>query len=402
VAEDNALRLIPKPGFENARSLSLPGSAHSQRQPRRRRLLTISFVACVILPAFLAAIYYAFIASDRYVSGAGFAVRGMDSSIGTDFLGAFTGLANVGSTASDSYILLEFLESRDLVEKLEKDFPLREAYGGSAADFLYRLDPGLDIEHVVEYWADRIHTTFDNNSGIISFQVEAFRPEDAARISELVLSYCRTLVNELSANARRDAVAYAEGEVERAETRLRTALEELRQFRVEENALDPGRIAQLQIEIVGGLEKELAETRARISALQGAVDENSPAMRTLRRHAEALEKEIADMNAQANQGQDSAGDDASALSGLLAAYETLEVERNFAQQAYTSALSSLERARVEADRQQRYLAVFSQSLVPEYPLYPRRVLNSFLVLAGLTLMWGIGVLVFYSVRDHIS
>ncbi|WEX10246.1 lipopolysaccharide biosynthesis protein [Chelativorans sp. AA-79] len=399
MAEDNTVRLVPRPGFEKGEALSLSEGERSRRKPRRR-LLAASFLLCVLLPALLAAAYYAFIASDRYVAGAGFAVRGMDSSMGTDFLGAFTGLANVGSTASDSYILLEFLESRDLVEKLERAFPLQAAYSGPVADFLYRLDPELDIEHRVEYWADRIHTTFDNNSGIVTFRVEAFRPEDAARIAELVLSYCKTLVNELSASARADAVAYAEGEVERAEARLRAALEELRRFRVEENALDPGRIAQLQIEIVGGLEKELAETRARISALQGAVDSNSPAMRTLRRHAEALEKEIADMNVQASQG--GSAEDPSALSGLLAAYETLEVERNFAQQAYTSALSSLERARVEADRQQRYLAVYSQPLVPEYPLYPRRLLNSLLILAALALVWGIGALVAYSVRDHVS
>lgn len=64
-----------------------------------------------------------------------------------------------------------------------------------------------------------------------------------------------------------------------------------------------------------------------------------------------------------------------ALTGQLATYETLEVERNFAQQAYTSALSSLEKARVEADRQERYLAVYSTPAVPQYPLYPRRILG---------------------------
>ena len=72
----------------------------------RRRLLSLSFVVCVFLPALLAAIYYTAIASDRYVSSAGFTVRGMDAGVGGDLLGAVTGLASAGSTTSDSYILL--------------------------------------------------------------------------------------------------------------------------------------------------------------------------------------------------------------------------------------------------------------------------------------------------------
>ncbi|WP_134497416.1 lipopolysaccharide biosynthesis protein [Microvirga pakistanensis] len=398
MADDKPRRIIPLPG-KGGEALSLAPSAGLRPQTLRRRILAISFVVCVLVPTFLGALYFTFIASDRYVAGAGFAVRGMDGGGGTDLLGAFTGLANAGSTTSDSYILLKFLKSRDMVERLEKDFSIREAFGGSHVDFLSRLDPTLEIEHVVEYWMDRIHTSFDSTSGIVTFEVNAFSPEDAERIAGLVLSYSKTLVNELSRQARQDAVSYAEGEVERAEARLRNALEQLRQFRASEQALDPARTAQMQLEIVGGLEKQLAETQARISALRGTVDANSPALRSLRRQAEALEKQIAEKQTHMSEGNN--GKDAS-LTGLLATYETLEVERNFAQQAYTSSLASLEKARVEADRQQRYLAVYTTPTLPQYPLYPTRLLNVFLILIGSIIVWGIGALIGYSVRDHMS
>ncbi len=39
--------------------------------------------------------------------------------------------------------------------------------------------------------------------------------------------------------------------------------------------------------------------------------------------------------------------------------------------------------------------------LPQYPLYPRRVQNVVLIFLGLTLTWGIGVLITYAVRDHI-
>ncbi|MEJ5902155.1 lipopolysaccharide biosynthesis protein [Ochrobactrum teleogrylli] len=371
-------------------------------QKRRRRLLAISFVLCVIIPSILGALYFTFIASDRYVAGVGFAVRSMDAGSGGDFFGTFTGIANAGSTTSDSYILLKYIKSRSLVEKLEKDFPLRLAYATDGPDMISHLRPQSDIEHVVEYWGGMIQTSYDNISGVITFKVSAFTPDDARKVADLVLRYCTDLVNELSERARTDAVSFANGEVTHAEERLRNALGKLRSFRDDEKSIDPTRSAQVQIEIVGGLEKELADRRARISALVGTVDEGSPSLKILRRQTDALEQEIAAKKLEATKGEGNKSQSSNALSGLLATYETLEVERNFAQQAYASALSSLEKARVEAGRQQRYLAIYEAPLLPEYPLYPKRILNSLQLGAILAMLWGLGSLIIYSIRDHLA
>ncbi|MFD1793321.1 lipopolysaccharide biosynthesis protein [Ochrobactrum teleogrylli] len=379
-----------------------PMAKQTRPQKRRRRLLAISFVLCVIIPSILGALYFTFIASDRYVAGVGFAVRSMDAGSGGDFFGTFTGIANAGSTTSDSYILLKYIKSRSLVEKLEKDFPLRLAYASDGPDIISHLRPQSDIEHVVEYWGGMIQTSYDNISGVITFKVNAFTPDDARKVADLVLRYCTDLVNELSERARTDAVSFANGEVAHAEERLRNALGKLRSFRDDEQSIDPTRSAQVQIEIVGGLEKELADRRARISALVGTVDEGSPSLKILRRQTDALEQEIAAKKLEATKGEGNKSRSSNALSGLLATYETLEVERNFAQQAYASALSSLEKARVEAGRQQRYLAIYEAPLLPEYPLYPKRFLNSLQLGAILTMLWGLGSLIIYSIRDHLS
>ena len=83
-----------------------------------------TYLFFVLLPFLLIAFYFIFIASDRYASGAGFAVRSMSAQSGSDLLGSVTGLAGSGSSISDSYIVIKFLESRDLLESLidETDF----------------------------------------------------------------------------------------------------------------------------------------------------------------------------------------------------------------------------------------------------------------------------------------
>ena len=367
-------------------------------QQRRRRWLALSFLIFVVLPSLLGAIYFTLIASDRYVAGAGFAVRSMEAGGSIDMLGAFTGLASTGSTTSDSYIVLKYLDSRDLLDQLQQDFDFRTAYSHKQIDSLTRLDPTLDIEHVLEYWKDRIHTSFDSASGIITFEVEAFSAADAKRVADLVLGYTQSLVNRLSEKARRDSVRYAENEVQRSETRLRDALQKIRGFREQNNSINPAASAQVQIELIGELEKQLLEIEARMSALGKTVDRSAPSMKALRRQADALKRQIEEKKGGINPGATSD----SALSSLLAAYESLEVEKNFAQQAYASALASLESARVQADRQQRYLAIYSRPSLPEYPLYPRRILDTFLLFIVLFGIWSILTLIVYSVRDHLS
>lgn len=394
-----------QPAEQPAAPLAVPTFLGIRAHAWRRAALALSFVLIVVLPTLAATAYYGLMAADRYTSGAGFAVRGMGGGMGgADMVQSFTGLAGGSTTISDSYIVLNYLKSRDIVERLESDFDLRAAFNRAEADALSRLSPDAPIEEVVAYWDGMTTTSFDLISGVMTFEVQAFRPDDAQRIAEFVLGYVTDLVNELSESARQDSVRFAREEVARAEARLRAALEDIRAFRNAEQSINPQASAQAEVELVTTLEKELIDVRARMAALAGSVNEAAPTMVALRRQAEAMEAEIARRASSISQAMpDKKGQDgATALSELLAAYEALEVEKTFAQQAYASALSSLESARMEADRQQRYLAVYAQPLVAQEAAYPRRVVMVALVAAVAFCLWAIGTLVAYAVRDHLS
>lgn len=377
---------------------AIAGEANSMRpQRKRRRMLVLSFVLMVVVPILLGGYYYAFVASDRYVSEAGFTVRGVSSGGSLDAIGAMTGLASSSSTTSDSYIIMQYLHSRDIVEQLQTDMDLRQAFSFAEIDRFSRMGRDLTIEEFVSYWMQMITTSFDSTSGVLIFRVEAFRAKDAKEIADLVLGYTQGLVNRLSEDARRDSAKFAEAEVVRAEERLRVALQHIREFREKESSIDPAASAQFDIQLVSGLESRLIDIRARMAAISGSINENAPSMIALRRQAEALEAQILE------RADSIAGNETNAaLSTLLAAYETLEVEKNFAEQAYASSLASLENARIEADRQQRYLAVFSSPALPQEAIYPRRITSILMLIVGCICTWGIATLLVYSVRDHLS
>ena len=376
-------------------------SLDARPQNRRPSRLLVSFLLCVVLPLIAATLYYATFATDRYAARAGFSIRGVDTNAGIDGIGALTGLASTGSTTSDSYIVLSYLGSRELLEAVDLELDLRGVYSSHDVDPLSRLDSFATVEDFLKYWNRRIHTQFDPTSGIIEFEVQSLSPEHAQEIAAVVLRLTQTLVNELSANARSDALRFAREEVALQEARLRQALSLIRDFRASEQSVDPAASAALDIELIANLEARFIDVNARIAVLRQTLDENAPSLTALRRNAEALSAQIVERREAI--GSEVIGESGiSAVSQQLALYEELEVERSLAQQAYASALASLEQARRDADRQQRYLAIHLRPQAPESAQYPRSLRNLLILGFALVAAWGIGALMTYSVRDHLT
>lgn len=402
VKEQKDPRVIPLRIDRAAAAIARKTDLNMRPRQLRRLLVKASFALCVLLPALLGALYFFVIASDRYAASASFAVRSMDATpAGGDFLGALAGLSSVGTTTTDSYILLEYLKSRELIEKIQGDFDLRAAYSDDNIDFLYRLDPDAPVEDLVGHWGSLITASYENASSILTFEVQAFSAEDAETIANLIVKYSQELINKLSENARQDAVRFAQKEVATAEVRLKVIREEMRKFRSSSRAVDPAASAAAQIQLVTGIETQLIELRARLGTLLASLDEDSLPVIQLRKQISSLEKQLIEKQSEVNgEGQD-VSRIGRGLSSLLADYEKLQVDMEFGQKSYAAALSSLERARAEADRQQRFLAVFVTPDLPQTAIYPYRFIGAALVAVIALILWTIGVLIAYSIRDSM-
>ncbi len=368
-------------------------------QKLRQTKLVLSFLLVFVLPSILGGLYYAVIAADRYATGANFLVRGLDSGGSADIIGSFTGLTSSGSTTSDSYVIRRYLESPDLVRFLDNQLNLQAHYSDNSIDPLSRFDASQPFEEFVVYWQRRVTTTYDSTTGIVTFEVQAFDAETAFALAETVLEEANSLVNTLSEKARQDSVRFAVNEVERAEQRLRKAQLAVRKFRSARGSVDPAMNAQLDAELIASLETQLAGFHARIQALSIEVDPDAPKLRQLNRQASAIKTQI--VRRRAAIGDNNLEVEGSSTADILAEFEALQIEQTFAQQRYASALSSLEIARMDADRQQRYLAIFGRPYKPEEAIYPHRLRNTLLTLAAAFALWAIGTLVTYAVRDHL-
>lgn len=374
-------------------------TARGRAQPKRRSIIKQSFFACVLVPTLIAAVYFAFIAADQYSVSAQFAVRSKDtSSASVEGLTLLTGLTGSAPNASDSYIVTNYIESRDLVGEIDKSLNLRELFSRPEADYWASVDPEAAIEDLVDYWNWMVSAEFETHSGIIELEVRAFRPEDAERLANKIITHSERLVNEMSRRAREDSVSEAEGEVAHAEMRLRLARKAISQFRGRELRLDPVATAEARERIIGELEGRLAQLQTELSTLR-AVSPNSPRIASTISQEQALQKQIFTVRNRTN-NRDTANE--GSLNTQLTAYEEFETERMFAEKAFISALASLEAARIEASAQNRYLTVFVQPKTPDIAVYPERLRWVAVVFILSFLTWAIGSLIFAGIRDHVQ
>ncbi len=377
-------------------------------QRRRRRLTLISFVLLVLLPLSGVGYYYFAVAADRYAVEAKFAIRSPGAAAPSDFLGIVASVSATSSTATDSYIVVDFIESRDLIDRLEEKIDLRALYDTPLADPLMRLDSTTTKEDLVKYMSRMMSVYYDTSSQILTLEVQAFTPEGAQTVTAAILEICDELVNKISEKIRQDTMRSAEEEVARVETVLDGHRRALAAFRDTQQDVDPAASAGSQMQLLGVLETELASARARLTSLTGFLNDDAPSVRILRGQIEAMEEQLDVQRARLGSG-DAAGvqatipeNNVTSLSDRVGTYEDLAVDLEFLQQAYFTALASREAARIEAGRAQRYLAAFVQPSLPEKSLYPDRVLNTLIFGGFAVMLWGMGVMLVYVIREHSS
>lgn len=362
-----------------------------------------SFLIIVLIPTFLVGFYYTVFASDQYRSETLFAVRGTTTSpLSALGLAALPG-ANVQS--GDSYIVSDYIKSTQLVIDAinERNVDMRQFYSKQDIDFAYKIAPDIPFEEFVKYWRQRTSVEFNSTTGITTFRVKAFSSEDAHAISKTVVAVSEKLVNRLSDSARKQLIATAQDEVSRTENRLKTARDTVEEFRNKEQALDPQLVAQSEQTIISQLQVSLAEVQARRSALSQTTNE-SPMLRVLDRQITAIIRQIEEQKKRVGSGDKITIENITRnqpnLSRIYTDYSSLLLEQQFAEKAYTAALTSLEQALVEARKQDRYFASVVDPTKPDAALYPLSFINTILTAVGLLIIWLLGYLIIQSVRDH--
>jgi capsular polysaccharide transport system permease protein len=380
-----------------------PWSGVAEPRPHLQ-LGAVAFVLMVALPMALAGIYYFFIASDQYVAEFRFGLRSAEPVRSDPGLLLQAGVAP-SQIGLDSYVVVQYIASRAIVDNLSRTLDLQHMFSTARADWPARLHLPVPIEDLVTYWRGQVDAFFDPADGTIVVKARAFAPEDALKLAQGILASSERLVNDLSSRARsdalrdsEDALRDSENDVRQAERRLAAALVKLSDFRDRQGVVDPRKTADASATLDGRVRDDLVRANTELSTLKEYLQDDAPSLKLLEARIRALQAQRRALESEVTGTADTRSQ---ALSRIMGSYEQLESERSFAESAYRHALEALDRARMNADRQQIYIADFVQPRLPEKALYPRRLraLGIAFVIAFAT--WAIGCLTVRSVRDHL-
>jgi capsular polysaccharide transport system permease protein len=363
----------------------------------RPSLRMLSFVVVVLLPLAVTAVYFFAIASDQYVAEFRFTLSTGEATR-PDPLSLLAGSATHSPATLESQILVQYLTSRAVIDRIDRSLDLRQLFATSQADWWARLSPAAPIEELVHYWKGQVDPFYDPANGTVAVRVRAFTAGGTLRLANAVVAASEALVNDLSLRVRRDAVRHAEAELAEAENRLKAVLGRLRAFRDREGVIDPVRKAQSTDLLATRMREELLHSNAELATLKAYMRDDAPPVKIVKARIRSLEAQRR-LLAHQMTGTDKGRSDT--LSRVLGSYEELESDRKFAETAYQHALQSLDKARANADRQQVFVASFVPPSLPEEALYPRRWRSVGTVALIAFALWSIGGLMVQSIRDHL-
>lgn len=368
------------------------------RLRRRHCGLLWSFVLLVLLPSAAISAYLWFVAEDRYGSVTGFTVRQEETGGASEILGGLTALTG-SSLSSDGDILYEFILSQTMVREVEAKLGLRAHFAAHwRRDPVFALWPEASIEDLEWYWRRILRLSYDQRSGLIEVQVVAYSPEMARAIATEILRQSQEMINRLNERARADAMRYAEADLDEAVARLKAAREALTTFRTRTQIVDPAADIQGRMGVINNLQQQLAQALIAYDILDQNTTENDPRKLQSAREIEVIRERIArERDAFASETGGAGGED---YPRLIAEYEALQVDREFAEETYRAALAALDVARAKASRQSRYLATYIEPTLAESSEYPDRLLIELLSGLFLVLSWAVMVLVYYAIRDR--
>ncbi|MEM8801366.1 MAG: capsule biosynthesis protein [Pseudomonadota bacterium] len=371
-----------------------------QRDIARRRRRNLIFLAArlgafVLLPTFLCMFYFAFIATPSYATKSEFIVQQAEAAAaaGGGLLGG-TSLA----TSQDSILVQDFLLSRGALQQLDADYGYRDHFSDPSIDSLQRIAPDASNEDLYKHYTNNVKIGYDPTEGVLRMEVSALTPEMSRVFSEALIGYAEERVDRITERKRADQMRGATETFADAEAKMVAAQEKVLTLQEQLGILDPETETAGVMSQVTALETQLTEKRLQLSQLLDNEQPNQARVAGTEGDIARLEELIADLRSQLTVVEDGTQSLASITARLRMAEVDLETRTTMMQES----LQQLEFARVEANRQVRFLSVGVSPVPPDVPTYPRvfeNTLIAFFIFAAIYLMTAVTAAI---LREQVS
>lgn len=356
----------------------------ARRRRRRMAMLAMRLALFVFLPTALVGIYYGRYASPLYATVSQFQIQSAESGSGASGLSGMLGGSGLG-TNQDAVAVQSYLTSRDAMLRLDEDLGFRRAFQDPSVDAIKRLPVDATNEATFSLYKDSVKIGYDPTEGVLNMEVIAPDPQLSEQFSRALISYAEQLVDALTSRMRSDQMDGARETYQDAEEKMLAAQLRVQELQERLGVLDPVAESGVVMAQVSMLEGQLAEKQLELGQLQSNA-------RPLQSRVDAVEGDIArlrDLITQTRQQLTQGNDTRNSLAAIGGELRVAEAEMLTRQEMLAAAAAQMETARIEANKQVRYLSLSIAPIPPDEATYPRAFQNTlvaFLVFSGIYLM----------------
>jgi len=348
-------------------------------RPRSTPLRHLSVTQLLLIPIALSSIYFYFIARDRYVTRSDFVIRKAEdneTSMPGSGLATLLGRGNQLSL-EDARFLKTYLQSPQVLSDLDRTYDLDKDYAQQGLDQFAGVKPGLSKEKRLQFFKKQVAVSLDELSGAIVLRTVGLYPQASLNLNRFMLAKSEQFVNRLNQDISQKQLGFAESELVRARNNLNQAKNKLLIYQDSNTVIDPKGEAELASQTISKLQEKLVELRVQLATLKLQYkDPAEPEVAVIADQVRELEQQIEKERRSlvSSKGRN--------LSRKTADIVRLESEVSFATDSYKLALTSVEKARIESKRQQKFMALLSAPQLPEDPQNDWRSKGFFTVLAS--------------------
>ncbi|AUZ60630.1 Capsular polysaccharide export system inner membrane protein KpsE [Pseudomonas sp. XWY-1] len=353
-------------------------------------------IGMVVLPMILAAIYYGGFAIDRYVSYAQVVVRQDGGNQGAQVPGLATLLTgNNPASREETLYLREYIVSTDMMLLLEDRLHWVQQYSAQRSDIFFWLDKDADREDLLKYYQRMVSAHYDETTGLLRVEVQAFTPELSEQMLRTILKASEQFVNEVSHSIAREQMKFAKGELETARLNYAERKTELINFQNINKVLDGGNTAQSRASIIAELEGQYTKEQATLTEMQFKLRADAPQVKQQIQKVNAITQQLAKEKRLLVSSPNG-----SQLNVVASRFQQLTLDSGIAEESYKTAVAALDNARIEASKKIRTLVTVVSPNTPQLALYPERLYNLATILLGLLMLYGITRFILASIEDH--
>ncbi|MEI4484907.1 capsule biosynthesis protein [Frigidibacter sp. MR17.14] len=355
------------------------------RRRRKKMVLLLTRLAFfVLLPTLIVGWYYFRVATPLYATRSEFVIQQADTKMGAGNLSSlFSGTQF--ATSQDSITVQGYLNSREAMQRLDHDLGFRGHWSQPSIDPVQRLDPKATVEESYRLYQRNVKIGYDPTEGIIKMEVIAADPGVATAFAQALIGYAEEQVDQLTYRLREDQMRGARESYEDAERKVDDAQRRVLDLQEQLGVLDPVSENSAAMAQITALQTQLDRKRLELAQLESNDAPNAARVSGAQGDVQRLEGMIGELRGNLTKSMNG-GASLAAVSGQL---RIAEADLQTRQLMLSQAAQQMEVARIEANKQVRYLSTGVKPLAPDEATYPRAGENTFvalLIFSGLYLM----------------